>query len=68
MTEQNSRTFPGLSRTLKLKIPGPRTLWLTFKTFIEDSAIAEASYVLASRMVIFLDVPDSITPQLLKPR
>ena len=35
---------------------------------IEDSAIAEAYYVLASKMVIFQDVPDSITPQLLKPR
>ena len=33
---------------------------------IEVSVIAEASYVLASKEVIFSDVPDSITQQLLK--
>ena len=44
MTEQNSRTFPGLSRTLKLKIPGPRIPWLTFKSLFFNEVVTEEKF------------------------
>ena len=44
MTEQNSRTFPGLSRTLKLKIPGPRMLWLNLKRLFFNEVVTEEKF------------------------